>query len=221
MLRALGRCCPTIAVPGNHDVSWWYGPLKVGAYGRLLERYQRYISPEIEPTLVAPGRDVGLGLVGINTAHGITPRTLTWNLRDLSIIGDVTPAQLARTREKMAALPPDYCKVIVMHHNPVAGRLSQRYGLKHPREVLRALAGMGVELVLCGHDHEEQASVHEFDGRRIVVSTAGTLSDRSRGGRPSSYNAITVSATEIAVEMRPWSSSSNDFVAGPTLCFAR
>ena len=216
-LREAERCCPTISVPGNHDVAWWYAPLKLGSYHRLYDNYRRYISSNLEPTL-----DVdGVSFVGINTSHGITPRTLTTRLRDLSIIGDVMPEQLAATRTKVALMPMESVKVVVMHHNPVAGRLSHRYGLKHPHAVLRALAEMGVDLVLCGHDHEEQVSAVEFGDRRIIVSTAGTISDRSRGGRPSSYQSITVTPTSIDVEIRPWSSSDNDFVAGERTCFAR
>lgn len=216
-LREAGRRCPTISVPGNHDVAWWYAPLAIGPYHRLYDNYRKYISPDLEPTL-----DVdGVSFVGINTSHGITPRTLTWRMRDLSIIGDVSPAQLDSARAKVARMPAGHVKVAVMHHNPVAGRLSQRYGLKHPHAVLRSLAEMGIDLVLCGHDHEEQVSAVQFGSRQIIVSTAGTISDRSRGGRPSSYQLITVSPATIEVEIRPWSSTQGDFVAGERTCFAR
>jgi 3',5'-cyclic AMP phosphodiesterase CpdA len=216
-LREAGKQHPTISVPGNHDVAWWYAPVKVGHYDRLYENYRRYISPELEPTL-----DVdGVSFVGINTSHGITPRTLTWNMRDLSIIGDVTPAQLASTRAKLECVPAGNLKTVVMHHNPVAGRLSQRYGLKHPDDVLRTLAEMGVELVLCGHDHEEQVSAVRYGDRQIIVSTAGTVSDRSRGGRASSFHLITVTPSSVEVEVWPWSVERGDFVPGERKCFAR
>jgi 3',5'-cyclic AMP phosphodiesterase CpdA len=216
-LREAGAHHPVISVPGNHDVAWWFAPMKVGRYERLYENYRRYISPVLEPTL-----DVdGVSFVGINTSHGITPRTLTWNMRDLSIIGDVTPAQLASARAKLARAPANNMKVVVMHHNPVAGRLSQRYGLKHPDHVLRALSEMGVALVLCGHDHEEQVSAKEYDGRQIIVSTAGTVSDRSRGGRASSFHLITVTPASVEVDVWPWSAERGDFVPGERRCFAR
>lgn len=216
-LREAERRCPTISVPGNHDVAWWYAPLKLGQYDRLYENYRRYISPDLEPTL-----DVdGVSFVGMNTAHGITPRTLTWRMRDLSIIGDVSPSQLDVARTKLAHVPAGQLKVVVMHHNPVAGRLSHRYGLKHPHAVLRDLAMMGVDMVLCGHDHEEQVRAVEFNDRRIIVSTAGTISDRSRGGRPSSYQLITVTPTTVEVMIRPWSTAAGDFVDGERTCFAR
>ena len=90
-----------ISVPGNHDVAWWYAPLGVGNDERVYENYRRYINDDLEPTLAVPGAY----FVGLNTAHGVTRRTLTWNPRDISIIGDVTPAQIARVRQRFAAAP--------------------------------------------------------------------------------------------------------------------
>jgi 3',5'-cyclic AMP phosphodiesterase CpdA len=158
--------------------------------------------------------------VGINTAHGVTPRTLTWNPRDISIIGDVTPDQLERTRTRFAAAPAGDAKVVVMHHNPVAGQISQRYGLKHTPRLLQSFSAMGVRLVLCGHDHQEAVNYIEHTTGGVIVSTAGTVSNRSRGGRPSSYNVIDISASEIVVTTHIWN-GEGAFVPGARQCFAR
>lgn len=207
---------PFISVPGNHDVAWWYAPVGIGSDARMYENYRRYIDADLEPTLAAPG----VYFVGINTAHGVTPRTLTWNPHDISIIGDVTPAQVARTRTRFAAAPRGDVKVVVMHHNPVAGQLSQRYGLKHTPRLLQAFSTMGVKLVLCGHDHQEAVNYIEHTTGGVVVSTAGTVSNRSRGGRPSSYNVIDVTPDEIAVTPHLWN-GEGAFVPGVRQCFAR
>ena len=71
-----------------------------------------------------------------------------------------------------------------MHHNLVAGQLSQRYGLKRTDRLLDAFRDMGVAAVLCGHDHQEAVNYVGQTRQGIVVSTAGTVSSRSRGGRP-------------------------------------
>lgn len=205
-----------ISVPGNHDVAWWYAPLGIGDDARVYENYRRYINEDLEPTLEVPG----VYFVGINTAHGVTPRTLTWNPRDISIIGDVTPEQVERTRERFAAAPASDVKVVVMHHNPVAGQISQRYGLKHTPRLLQAFSAMGVRLVLCGHDHQEAVNYIEHTTGGIIVSTAGTVSNRSRGGRPSSYNVIDVSPDEIVVTTHIWN-GEGAFVPGAQQCFAR
>jgi len=216
-LREARKHAQIICVPGNHDVAWWYAPLGFGDCNRVYENYRAYIAPDLEPTLEVPG----VFFTGVNTSHGIMPRTLTWNMRDLSIIGDLTPAQFADLRERLSRAPAGAAKVVVMHHNPVAGALSQRHGLKHTRQMLTIFGDLGVDLVLCGHDHQE--AVHYVDHTRkgVIVSTAGTVSDRSRGGRPSSYNVVTVTPASITVVTHIWSSDARDFVPGPRQCFDR
>jgi len=216
-LREASKYSQTICVPGNHDVAWWYAPLGVGDHERVYENYRTYISPELEPTLRLPD----ISLVGVNTSHGITLRTLTWNMRDLSIIGDLTPQQLGGVRERLSHIPASATKIVVMHHNPVAGQLSQRYGLKRTDRLLDALRDMGVAVVLCGHDHQEAVNYVGQTRQGIVVSTAGTISSRSRGGRPSSYNVLTVTPESITVTVKTWSPKAQDFVSGEPQCFAR
>jgi hypothetical protein len=54
-----------------------------------------------------------------------------------------------------------------------------------------------------------------------VISTAGTISNRSRGGRPSSVNVIDIDLKKIEVTTRVWSRESRTFVKGPHKCFNR
>jgi 3',5'-cyclic AMP phosphodiesterase CpdA len=108
-----------------------------------------------------------------------------------------------------------------MHHNPVKGELSQRHGLKNTKKILGRLAAMGVDLVLCGHDHQESVHYIEHTKRGTVISTAGTVSNRSRGGRPSSVNEIKIGPATIDVTTRIWSDDKKTFVHGPHRCFAR
>jgi 3',5'-cyclic AMP phosphodiesterase CpdA len=216
-LREARKYSQTICVPGNHDVAWWYAPVGLGDRERVYENYRTYISPELQPSLQVPGAF----FVGLNTSHGITLRTLTWNMRDLSIIGDLTPAQLDTVRHRLSQAPPGVPKVVVMHHNPVAGQLSQRYGLKHTDRLLSAFSDMGVDVVLCGHDHQEAVNYVGRTPQGIVVSTAGTVSSRSRGGRSSSYNVITITPQSITVTIRMWSREAQDFVPREQQCFAR
>ena len=216
-IRDTRRVSEVIVVPGNHDVAWWHAPLGLGHKERLYENYKAYVSEELEPLLRRPG----LTMVGINTSHGVTRRTLTWNVRDISIIGDITRAQIERTRKALDASPAGDARVVVMHHNPVKGELSQRLGLKHTKQILGAFAEMGVELVLCGHDHQEAIHYIEHTRRGTVISTAGTVSNRSRGGRPSSLNAITVSPDAIDVLTYVWSDQARDFAPGPHRRFER
>ena len=206
-----------ICIPGNHDVAWWRAPLSLGDETKMLENYRRYIGEEAEPVL----RVRGAVIAGLNTSHGVTRQTLTWNLRDISIIGVIRRAQVERLRAVFAEVPGDQARVIVMHHNPVKGELSQRHGLKNTGRALGAFADMQVDLVLCGHDHQEAVHYIEHTRKGTVISTAGTVSNRMRGGRPSSVNSIRISPDTIDVATLVWSASDKDFVPGPSKCFQR
>jgi 3',5'-cyclic AMP phosphodiesterase CpdA len=224
-LRDVGRVSRTIVVPGNHDVSWWKAPLGFGDDERMYDAYREYVSPDLEPVLRAPeapgAPGTGATFVGINTSQGVIRQTLTWNVRDLSIIGHVRRSQIDRAAREFAAAPAGDLRVIVMHHNPVKGELSQRHGLKDTRKVLGAFAEIGVDLVLCGHDHQEAVHAVGETKKGTVVSTAGTVSSRSRGGRPSSANVITVTAEAMEVTTLIWSAEARDFLPGPRRTFAR
>ena len=206
-----------MVVPGNHDVAWWFAPLGLGDPRAMYRNYRQYINDDIEPVFRVPGAT----FVGLNTSQGVIRETLTWNLRDISIIGHLTRAQIDRARTEFERFPPGDARVIVMHHNPVKGELSQRHGLKHTRRILGDFANMQVDLVLCGHDHQEAVHYVEHTNKGTIISTAGTISDRSRGGRPSSVNSISIMPTEIEVSTLVWSEDAANFVAGPVQCFKR
>lgn len=216
-LRDAGRVSRTIVVPGNHDVAWWKAPLGIGDDAALYQNYRTYVQPELEPVLEVPGAT----FVGLNTSQGVLPQTLTWNVRDISIIGYLRKSQVARAGEAFARAPAGHARIVVMHHNPVKGELSQRHGLKDTRRVLGALAEIGTDLVLCGHDHQEAIHMVEHTRKGTIISTAGTVSNRSRGGRPSSANEIVITPEEIAVATLVWSPEARDFVPGPRRCFPR
>jgi 3',5'-cyclic AMP phosphodiesterase CpdA len=216
-IRDARKVSRAIAVPGNHDVKWWLAPLGFGDKSKVYENYRRFIDKNLEPVLHAPGAT----FVGINTAHGVTRRTLTWNLRDLSIIGDIHRHQLEQAGDIFAKAPPKDARVIVMHHNPVRGELSQRHGLKNTQKILGAFAEMGVDLVCCGHDHQESVHYIEHTRKGTVISTAGTVSNRSRGGRPSSVNVIDIGLKTIDVTTHVWSKEHRTFVKGPHKRFKR
>ncbi len=216
-IRDAEKISRTICVPGNHDVRWWFAPLGFGDETKMYEGYRAYISPELEPVLRVPGATI----VGLNTSHGIRRETLTWNLRDLSIIGFLTRAQIEHARAEFEKSPAGDTRVIVMHHNPVKGELSQRHGLKHTRKILGAFAEMGVDAVLCGHDHQEAIHYVEHTKKGTVISTAGTVSNRSRGGRPSSLNVLDIERKQVQTTTYVWTAERREFIAGAVKCYTR
>jgi 3',5'-cyclic AMP phosphodiesterase CpdA len=206
-----------ICIPGNHDVQWWKAPLGLLDERAMFENYRRWINPEIEPVLSMAGAT----FAGLNTSHGVIGETLTWRLRDVSIIGVVKREQIERLRMVFASAPAMDARVIVMHHNPLKGELSQRHGLKHTKRVLGLFADLQTDLVLCGHDHQDAVHYIEHTKKGTVISTAGTVSNRMRGGRPSSVNSIRVTPDQIEVSTLVWSQSDGGFVPGPAKCFER
>lgn len=211
------RTSKVICIPGNHDVAWWKAPFSLGDETRMLANYARYIDEDLEPVVRVPGAT----FAGLNTSHGVTVDTLTWRLRDISIIGIVTREQIERLRRVFGAAPPGDARIVVMHHNPVKGELSQRHGLKNTARILGAFADMSVDLVLCGHDHQDAIHFIEHTKKGTVISTAGTVSNRMRGGRPSSVNSIRLSPDKVEVATLVWSDSGRSFVPGLTKCFKR
>ena len=216
-IRQAEKVAVTIVVPGNHDVAWWLAPLGFGDAKRMFAKYRTYINPDLEPVL----RIAGATFVGLNTSQGVSRHTLTWNMRDISIIGHLNRGQIERARAEFEKSRAGDARVVVMHHNPVKGELSQRHGLKNTQRILGAFAEMGVDLVLCGHDHQEAVHYIEHTKRGTIISTSGTISNRSRGGRPSSVNSIRITDADIEVSTMLWSAEQRDFVAGPVKCFAR
>ncbi len=206
-----------VCIPGNHDVAWWKAPFSLGNDYAMLANYRKFISNDIEPVVQIPG----VTFAGLNTSHGVVRQSLTWRLRDISIIGIVRKEQIDRLRRTFAAAPEGNIRVVVMHHNPIKGELSQRHGLKHTAHILGAFADMAVDLVLCGHDHQDAIHYVEHTKKGTVISTAGTVSNRMRGGRPSSVNSIRVSDDKIDVATLLWSQSDRNFVPGPAKCFKR
>ena len=211
------RVSKVICIPGNHDVQWWKAPLGMGDEREMFAVYRRYINDDIEPVLRVPGAI----FAGLNTSHGVVRQSLTWRLRDISIIGIVRRSQLDRLRQLFADAPAADVRVVVMHHNPVKGELSQRHGLKDTKRALGAFAEMEVDLILCGHDHQDAIHYIEHTKRGTVISTAGTVSNRMRGGRPSSVNSISITSEKIEVSTLVWNAPSGGFVSGPVKCFAR
>jgi 3',5'-cyclic AMP phosphodiesterase CpdA len=197
LLGRLERVAPTLVVPGNHDAEWWKAPLGIGARSRVHETWHSVIGRDLEPTLRVPG----VSIVGLNSAPGVMPWTLTPNPRDLRVKGGLTRAQLDDARARVAASPPGDLRVLVMHHNLLRGGLSQRWGLARPEATLDAIAALGADVVCTGHDHEERAVLVERPSGSMLVSTANTLSSRARGKRVASLNFIDATPTETAVSI--------------------
>src|SRR2546427_8358274 len=91
-------------------------------------------------------------------------------------------------------------------------------GLARWRQAQRRIVASGAEVVLCGHDHQEGA---ELLGGRVVVSTAGTLCKRTRGGRPSTFNFVTIEPTAVQDRKSTRLNSSHSQISYAVFCLKK
>lgn len=213
-LERMQETAPTLLVPGNHDVLWWRSPFGLLGRRRLYSKYRTYFGEELTPVLRLPG----VVVAGALSAHGLAAGSLTWNQRDLTVKGHLPASETDRLARLFAAEPAGTAKVAVLHHNVLRGEISQRMGLAHWTSAERRLGATGADAVLCGHDHQEGAGQLASG---TVVSTAGTLTDRSRGKRPSVFNVVRIDQDAVHVAHWRWDRGAGEFRQADTYAFAR
>lgn len=195
-VRTLAQAAPVYVMPGNHDVQWWWRPFL--PFGRAVKyaKYRRYFGPTLTPTLDLPQAVV----TGVLTSHGVTWGSLTPRLRDIAVKGHLPRKEIRRAVDVFARARPEQARILVLHHNVLRGDLSRRMGLARWRQAQRRIAECGAELVLCGHDHQEQVGTLGD----VVVACAGTLCSRSRGNRPAVFFRIVIEDAAMHVEQYRW-----------------
>ncbi len=212
-IRALERTAPVYVVPGNHDVQWWWRPLIPFGAKAKYRKYTRYFGPVPASALSLPDVLVTNAL----TSHGIAWGSLTPNLRDLAVKGHLPKDEMVRVKRTFDQADPVQLRVLVVHHNVLRGDLSNRMGLARWKQAQQRIVDSGVDIVLCGHDHQEKAELLQ---QKVVVSCAGTLSTRSRGGRPVVFNRIRWTAGAIHVELYRWDVNRDAFKSSDIYAFA-
>ena len=204
---------PALIVPGNHDIEWWRSPLGLLGEKRKYAKYLRYYR-ELRPVLEVPGAVIA----GAVSSYGVAFGSLTWNLRDLAVKGHLPRSETRRVGKIFAAAAPDRAKVLVFHHNVLAGALSRRMGLARWRSAHKRLLATGADVILCGHDHQEGAG--QIEGG-VAVSTSGTHSHRVRGGRPSVFNLVKIEPQGVTIQHFRWVSGDRQFIPSDQYSFAR
>jgi len=224
-LDSLGEIAPCLVIPGNHDIRWigavarnlgFVGLLREQAHNLKYSRYRRYISEDLSPSLEVPGAVIA----GLNTAHGISRGSLTKRFRDLGVIGHVKHADIQRVKAAFEAADPAAARIVMIHHNPIRGELSGRHGLANTEQALHAFSDLGTELVLCGHDHQDAVHTIEKGAHGLVISTAGTISNRIKPGRASSFNLVETDENNLRIIAHSWKKDAG-FVPSEDRLFPR
>jgi 3',5'-cyclic AMP phosphodiesterase CpdA len=204
---------PVLTVPGNHDIEWWKSPLGLFGETQKYAKYARYFG-DLTPVLQIPGAI----LVGGLSSYGVALGSLTWNIRDVAVKGHLPRHETDRVGAIFRDAPNDLAKVLVVHHNVLRGAHSQRMGLARWRSAHRRLLATGADVVLCGHDHHEGAG--QIEGS-LAVSTSGTHSHRSRGGRASVFNLVRIDPRAVHIQHFRWEISTRRFQRSDVFSFAR
>ena len=91
-------------------------------------------------------------------------------------------------------------------------------GLANWRSAYRRLLTTGADVILCGHDHHEGAG--QIEGK-LAVSTSGTHSFRTRGGRPSVFNLVKIDDQAVHIQHFRWENTGRRFLTSDVNSFAR
>ncbi len=204
---------PTLVIPGNHDIEWWQSPLGIRGERVKYGKYLRYFH-ELRPVMELPG----LVVAGALSSYGVALGSLTHDLNDIAVKGHLPRSEIDRVREIFARAPVGAARVLVLHHNVLPGPLSRRMGLAHWRQAQERLLATSADVILCGHDHHEGAD--QIHGR-LAVSTSGTHSFRSRGGRASAFNMVRIESTVIHIQHWRWDPATSRFQPSDRFSFAR
>jgi len=202
--------CPTLAVPGNHDVPLY----------RVWERalvpfaaFRRNFSEELEPTL----GDEEVRLVGVNTAFNWTATG-----------GRIGARRRRNFQRRFASAPASCYKIAVLHH----GLLYPRHLEDVPRRLrgasrtLSALSDAGVDMVLSGHIHQTFVAPLKPSGSTddaVILHTGTSTSSRGRGPEAGQNTChwIEIEGHEARVTFCRWDSDSGGFVDIGQDCFLR
>src|SRR3954468_12356152 len=145
---------PTLVVPGNHDIEWWKSPLGLLGEKRKYAKYLRYY-PDLRPVMEVPGAI----LAGAVSSYGEAFGSLTWNLRDLAVNGHLPKSETRRGQNIFEAARAEGVKVLVVHHNVLAGGTG-RMGLARWRSAHKRLLATGADAIIWGPDPPEGAGTN-------------------------------------------------------------
>lgn len=192
-------------IPGNHD-AYVRGPF-------TTRRFEHHMAPLLglaHDELAWPRAQRRDGVLFVSLSSCVpTP----W----FTAYGRVAAAQLARARALLAEGEAAF-KVVLVHHPPLQGHggpdLLWRRNLDG-RAVLDACREGGADLVLCGHTHAAFRYHVPGDGRRLLISCAGSTTKQPRQlGAAATYNRYRIEDGRLVeVEVRGFCPARREFVS--------
>jgi 3',5'-cyclic AMP phosphodiesterase CpdA len=194
---------PLLVVPGNHDVPLYN---LFQRFFQPLDKYRRHIAHDVEPAYV----DDEIAVLGVNTARSSVFKG-----------GRINPAQIARVRNRFAALARNVTRIVVTHHPfDLPPGHGSRALVGRARLAMRAFADCGADILLAGHLHAshagDTAARYEFSALFIQAGTATSVRGR---GEVNSFNVVQIDTPRVRVERFGW--TGDQFAVASTESFER
>lgn len=188
-LATLGSPQDVTVVPGNHDA--YVPPADGGGFGQWAA-YMAADGMQDVPSFPAVRRRGPVAFVGLSTA---VPMPV------FIAAGTLGAGQIARFETVMAELAAaGLCRVVLIHHPPHIGGASRRKGLTDGAAFRAALARVGAELILHGHNHRAQLGRVDTPAGSVPVLGAASAS-AAPGTR---YGAGGYNLVGVAAEADAW-----------------
>jgi 3',5'-cyclic AMP phosphodiesterase CpdA len=175
-LRGLGTPQWISVVPGNHDAY-----VRIGR-DRSLAHWADYMTSDVAPSTGHEEVDGfpylrrrgPLAIVGLSTAVATPPGFAT---------GALGEGQLEALDRLLADLASEECcRVLLLHHPPIAGACTWRKRLIDAPAFRRIVACRGADLILHGHEHAPVNGM--IEGRESKIPVLGVPSASSLDARP-------------------------------------
>ena len=208
-LRQLGTPDWVTVIPGNHDayveVKWREAWAHWSDYMCGDGADPRGVEADTFPFLRRRGEIV---LIGMSTAVATPPTFAT---------GRLGRRQIAALSQMLDGLGDDgACRVLLLHHPPVATMTDYRRRLVDSDELEAVLRHRPIELVLCGHQHIFQLGALPSAAASIPVVGAPSASlhggDRHHEGGYIVYDLVPVAGGwEIDLELRRFDLATGGF----------
>lgn len=197
---------PKIIVPGNHDVPL-YDVFR--RFASPLKRYQRYITPDMEPFFA----DDEIAVLGVNSARSLTFKG-----------GRINPEQLELVRARFRPLGERLVKILVSHHPfDLPPHMSADDLVGRASEGMQAFADCGVDLLLGGHMHTSEAITtgarHKHESYSALSVQAGTATSTRQRGEVNSFNVLRVEPDRVEVDTVHWVAQDRRFKLSETQAF--
>jgi 3',5'-cyclic AMP phosphodiesterase CpdA len=178
-------------IPGNHD-AYVAQVVDDRTFEKMFAAYQTSDVDRDPETAYYPFVQLreGVALIGVSSAVATG---------DLGAWGRIGDAQLERLEALLRA--PELAgltRVVLLHHPPVVHKDGEHRNLRDRAAFAAVLARAGADLVLHGHDHQDERSeLAGPDGRPIPIVGGGSASYSGGPERRARYNVFEIDGGAI------------------------